>query len=131
MVQFQYTNSKAEEKIIQTEPVGLVYKWYHWYFVGYYEKYKDYCMFKLARMERLSVTNTRQHTLAEAMEEHNDTKEYENGDFEYSFTVPEYETFWYGVVLSCGANLNVLAPERVKERILTTCRAIIKEYGGK
>lgn len=91
-------------------------------------------MFKLARMERLSVTNTantRQHTLAEAMEEHNDTKEYENGDFEYSFTVPEYETFWYGVVLSCGANLNVLAPERVKERILTTCRAIIKEYGGK
>lgn len=162
VVQFQYTNSKAEEKIIQTEPVGLVYKWYHWYFVGYYEKYKDYCMFKLARMEQLSVTNmanTRQHALAEVMAEHHDakeemvqvklfgkarvkakcreylngeiTKEYENGDFEYSFTVPEYETFWYGVVLSCGADLKVLAPESVKERILTTCRAIIEEYGGK
>jgi len=51
VVQFIYTNSHDEVKEIQVEPVQLQYKWYSWYLCGYYEKYQDYCMFKLVRME--------------------------------------------------------------------------------
>mgnify|MGYP006990179179 CR=1 FL=1 len=29
------------------------------------------------------------------------TQEFENGDFEFSFSVPEHETFWYGVIQQC------------------------------
>lgn len=55
-VRFSYTNSHDEVKDIQTEPVCLQYKWYNWYLIGYYEKYQDYCMFKLVRMENLQAT---------------------------------------------------------------------------
>ncbi len=51
VVRFSYTNSHDEVKDIQVEPVCLQYKWYNWYLIGYYEKYQDYCMFKLVRMD--------------------------------------------------------------------------------
>lgn len=57
VVRFSYTNSHDEKKDIQAEPVCLQYKWYNWYMIGYYEKYQDYCMFKLVRMENLHTTD--------------------------------------------------------------------------
>lgn len=158
VVQFQYTSRNAEEKIIEVEPVGVIYKWYNWYLIGYYEKYNDYCMFKLVRMEQLSITKkaiTRKHSLTEALanREHTQTgiqiklfgkakikakckeylhgeitKEYENGDFEYSFIAPEEEHFWLGIVLSCGKDIKILEPASVIERITSTCREILTEY---
>ena len=124
IVRFSYTNSHDEVKEIQTEPVCLQYKWYNWYLIGYYEKYQDYCMFKLVRMDNLQVTdikNTKVHNLSDIkMKDSNDdivhiklhgkaniktkcreylngriTQEFENGDFEFCFSVPEHETFWY------------------------------------
>lgn len=161
VVRFQYTNNEAERKIIQTEPVGVIYKWYNWYLIGYYEKYNDYCMFKLVRMEQLTITDkaiTRHHSLSEAIANLDDTrniihvrllakarvkakcreylngeiiKEYENGDFEYSFSVPENESFWYGVILSCGSDIQILEPQYLIERMVTTCNEILEKYGGK
>lgn len=160
VVQFQYTNNEGVRKDIQVEPVGVTYRWYNWYLIGYYEKYHDYCMFKLVRMEHPCITRksiTRQYSLQDALanlapaqnliqvklkgkakvkakcKEYLNgeiTKEYENGDFEYSLTVPENETFWYGVILSCGNDVKILEPQSVIERIVTTCKVIMKEYGG-
>lgn len=156
-VRFSYTNSHGGVKEIQAEPVCLQYKWYNWYLIGYYEKYQDYCMFKLIRMDNLQATeikNTKDHNPSEIkMKENTEntvhirlcgktsikakcreylngriTKEFENGDFEYCFSVPEHETFWYGVILSFGNKAKIIEPQEIKERIVKTCREIQIAY---
>ena len=157
VVRFSYTNSYDEIKEIQAEPVCLQYKWYNWYLLGYYEKYQDYCMFKLVRMDNLQVTdikNTKAHNLSEIkMKDSNDnivhiklygkaiiktkcreylngriTQEFENGDFEFCFSAPEHETFWYGVILSFGNKVKIIEPQEIKERIIKTCKEIQMKY---
>ncbi len=158
VVRFSYTNSHEEVKDMQVEPVCLQYKWYNWYLIGYYEKYQDYCMFKLVRMDNLQVTAvkfTQNHKLSDYKgKEREDafvnvklygkavikkkcreylngriTQEFENGDFECSFCVPAHETFWYGVVLSFGNKARIIEPQEIKERIIKTCKEIQMEYG--
>ncbi|MCM1303614.1 MAG: YafY family transcriptional regulator [Lachnospiraceae bacterium] len=157
VVRFSYTNSHDEVKDVQVEPVCLQYKWYSWYLIGYYEKYQDYCMFKLVRMDNLQEADikfTKYHNLLDIKKkDSNDnivhvklygkavikakcreylngriTQEFENGDFEFSFSVPEHETFWYGVILSFGNKAKIIEPQEIKERILNTCKEIQKEY---
>lgn len=157
VVRFFYTNSHDEVKEIQVEPVSLQYKWYSWYLIGYYEKYQDYCMFKLVRMDSLKVTNLKNkkiHSLSDIkMKDNNDniihiklygkaiiktkcreylngqiTQEFENGDFEFCFSVPKHETFWYGVILSFGNKAKIIEPQEIKERIIKTCKEIQMEY---
>ena len=157
VVRFSYTNSHDEVKDIQVEPVCLQYKWYNWYLIGYYEKYQDYCMFKLVRMDNLQATQirfTKSHNLSDIkMNDSNHdivhvklygkavikakcreylngriTQEFENGDFEFCFSVPEHETFWYGVLLSFGNKAKIIEPQEIKERILKTCKEIQMEY---
>lgn len=156
-VRFSYTNSHDEVKDIQVEPVCLQYKWYNWYLIGYYEKYQDYCMFKLVRMDNLQATEikfTKSHHLSDIkMKDCNQdivhvrlygkavikakcreylngqiTQEFENGDFEFSFSVPKHETFWYGVILSFGNKARIIEPQEIKDRIIKTCREIQMEY---
>lgn len=158
VVRFSYTNSHDEVKDIQVEPVCLQYKWYNWYLIGYYEKYQDYCMFKLVRMNNLQKTEikfTQSHNLSDIKlkESNHDivhvklygkavikakcreylngriTQEFENGDFEFSFSAPKHETFWYGVILSFGNNAKIIEPQEIKERIIRTCKEIQMEYG--
>lgn len=157
VVRFSYTNSHDEVKDIQAEPVCLQYKWYNWYLFGYYEKYQDYCMFKLVRMERLKVTdirNTKIHDLSDIKQKgsvnnivniklHGKaaikskckeylngriTKEFENGDFEFCFSAPEHEMFWYGMILSFGNKVKVIEPQEIKERIIKICKEIQTVY---
>ncbi len=159
MVQFQYTNNENEVKHMLVEPASVVYKWFNWYLIGYYEKYQDYCMFKLVRIEDLQITekqNTKEHQIesnsigvnnsqksidiklngkaqvkSKCKEYLNGkvTKEYENGDFEFCFSVPEKETFWYGVILSLGSAIKIIEPQSVINRILATCNELLEEYG--
>ena len=157
VVRFSYTNSHDEVKEIQVEPVSLKYKWYNWYLIGYYEKYQDYCMFKLVRMDSLKVIklkNKKIHNLSDIkLKDSNDnivhiklygkaiikakcreylngriTQEFENGDFEFCFSVPKHETFWYGVILSFGNKAKIIEPQEIKERIIKTCKEIQMEY---
>lgn len=156
-VRFSYTNSHDEVKDIQVEPVCLQYKWYNWYLIGYYEKYQDYCMFKLVRMDNLQATEIRftkcHHPSDIKMKDNNQdivhvrlygkavikakcreylngqiTQEFENGDFEFSFSAPKHETFWFGVILSFGNKARVIEPQEIKDRIIKTCREIQMEY---
>jgi len=158
MVRFSYTNSHDEVKERLVEPVQLQYKWYNWYLIAYHEKYQDYCMFKLVRMDNLKVTdikNTKLHNLTEIMLKDSKetvwniklygkasikakcreylngqiTREFENGDFEFCFSVPEHEAFWYGVLLSFGNKVKIIEPVELKERILQTCRELEQLYG--
>lgn len=156
LVQFQYTNNDNKEKTIKVEPVRLEFKWYNWYLIAFYPKYQDYCMFKLVRMEDLETLqekNTLNHSEKEIVI-HDEretitvilrgkseikskcteylngevTKVFENGDFEFSFTVPENEIYWYGVILSFGKDVTVLKPESVIKKITETCDEVKKNY---
>lgn len=158
LVRFTYTNSRGERRDIQLDPVALQYKWYNWYLIGYYEKYHDYCMFKLVRMENLRATDivsTAAHDLSSITIRDSSeklvhirlygkaavrskcreylngqiTREFENGDFEFRFSVPEHETFWYGAVLSFGDKVRILEPQELRDRIIKTCREIQSAYG--
>lgn len=157
VVRFSYTNSHDEVKEIQVEPVQLQYKWYNWYLIGYYEKYQDYCMFKLVRMDNLEATekrNTKIHNLSDIKQKDSNenivhiklygkaiikskcreylngriTREFDNGDFEFCFSAPEHESFWYGVILSFGNKAKIIEPQEVKERIIKTCKEIQMQY---
>lgn len=157
LVRFTYTNSRDEVRTVQAEPVLLQYKWYHWYLIAYCEKYRDYRMFKLVRMEDLRATGIQSAKIhdpsnikltdssgpvvhikllgkaavkSKCREYLNGriTQEFENGDFEFCFSVPEHETFWFGVILSLGDQVRVAEPQAVRERILKTCKEIQTMY---
>jgi predicted DNA-binding transcriptional regulator YafY len=56
-VTFTYTNSDNVKKEFDVEPIATMYKWYNWYLLCYFPKYKDYRSFKIIRMENIIVTN--------------------------------------------------------------------------
>lgn len=156
IVTFRYTNNENVEKQMEVEPVRLEFKWYNWYLIAFHPGHQDYCMFKLVRMEEIAVLekeNTIDHegrdivlrderkvitvTLrgnaairSKCREYLNGevTKEYQNGDFEFRFCVPESEVYWYGVILSFGNNVTILEPQSVIDRILATCDEVQRHY---
>ncbi|MDE7477838.1 MAG: WYL domain-containing protein [Lachnospiraceae bacterium] len=155
-VRFRYTNNENVEKQIEAEPVRLEFKWYNWYLIAFYPKHQDYYMFKLVRMEKIEVlekeitVNHENQDIAIQDERKTITvtlrgnamikskckeylngkvtEEYENGDFEFRFCVPESEVYWYGVILSFGNNVTILEPQSVIDRILATCDEVKKIY---
>lgn len=60
-VRFSYTNADNEEKQHETEPVAVMYKWYHWYLLCYHPGYQVYRIFKLVRMRDVSLTGEKNH----------------------------------------------------------------------
>lgn len=161
-VRFQYTNNENVAKQLEVEPVRLEFKWYNWYLVAFHPGHQDYCMFKLVRMEEIAVLDKGHSVCHEerdiVLQDNREgitvtlrgnaairskcreylngqvTKEYQNGDFEFQFCVPEREIYWYGVLLSFGNNVTVLEPQSVIDRILATCDEVKRHYeknGGK
>ena len=161
VVEFRYTNSEDVEKTIQVEPARLEFKWYNWYLIAFYPKNQEYCMFKLVRMEKLTILD-KKHSVNHAEQEitiqdkrnvlaitlrgkgkvkgkckeylnGEVTQTYPNGDFEFQFMAPEGETYWFGVLMSLGDNVTVIEPKSVRDRLLKTCNEIMKNYknGGK
>lgn len=57
------------------------------------------------------------------------TARHGNGDFDYAFTVPDGEQFWYGVLLSFGADARVLSPRSLIDRVAATCAQLLDLYG--
>ncbi|SET27309.1 YafY family protein [Paenibacillus sp. NFR01] len=49
-ITFEYTNTYGDLTLRETEPIGVIYKWYAWYMLGYCMDKKDYRLFKVARM---------------------------------------------------------------------------------
>lgn len=155
-VTFRYTNNENVAKQLEVEPVRLEFKWYNWYLVAFHPGHQDYCMFKLVRMEEISVLDkgySVNHGERDIVLQDNRkgitvtlrgnaairskcreylngevTKEYPDGGFEFQFCVPEREAYWYGVLLSFGNNVTVLEPQSVIDRILATCDEVKRHY---
>lgn len=56
------------------------------------------------------------------------TKEFSNGDVLMKATVVENEQFWIGTLLSLGDNVEVIAPEKIRIRLLQSAEKIISLY---
>lgn len=54
--------------------------------------------------------------------------EYENGDCEMKLYVVENEHFWFGSLLALGNGVEVLSPERVKNRVVQAAEKIFSLY---
>lgn len=156
IVAFRYTNNENVVKQMEVEPVRLEFKWYNWYLIAFHSGHQDYCMFKLVRMEAVTVLekeNTVNHeerdivlrderkVITVTLRGHASirskcreylngeiTEEFENGDFVFRFCAPESEVYWYGVLLSFGNNATILEPQSVIDRILATCDEVQKHY---
>lgn len=63
VVSISYTNTENILKNLEVEPVATMYKWYSWYLLCYFPKYKNYGTLKLERMDNLDITN--QHNSVE------------------------------------------------------------------
>lgn len=57
VISFSYRNAKQIESMKTVDPIGLVYKWYAWYLVGYDRHKKSYRCYKLVRMKALKSEN--------------------------------------------------------------------------
>ncbi|GKX68503.1 helix-turn-helix transcriptional regulator [Inconstantimicrobium mannanitabidum] len=57
VIEFEYTNSYGTKTLRELEPIGVVYKWYAWYLLGYCCDKKDYRLFKVLRMRDLKKLN--------------------------------------------------------------------------
>ncbi len=156
IVAFRYTNNENVVKQMEVEPVRLEFKWYNWYLIAFHSGHQDYCMFKLVRMEEVTVLekeNTANHeerdialrderkVISVTLRGHASIRskcreylngeimeEFENGDFVFRFCAPESEVYWYGVILSFGNNATILEPQSVIDRILATCDEVQKHY---
>jgi predicted DNA-binding transcriptional regulator YafY len=53
VIEFEYTNSYGDKTMREVEPIGVIYKWYAWYMLGYCCNRSDYRMFKVVRMRNL------------------------------------------------------------------------------
>lgn len=56
------------------------------------------------------------------------TKDCEDGTFEYEFTVPNGEQFWYGMLLSFGGHAKVLSPDSLIARIKEDLHGVLERY---
>lgn len=154
MIGFNYTNSRNEQKAVVIEPKQLAYRWYNWYLIGTTEEHGEDKMYKLVRMDDVQLTDeslpghagakslacpvdsihVRLYGRADARylcrEYLNGqfTAEYENGDFEFCFSAPAHEFFWFGALLSMGNRVKVLEPASLVARITDTCREVLDEY---
>lgn len=53
VIEFEYNNSYGSKTLREAEPIGVIYKWYAWYMLGYCCNKKDYRLFKVLRMRNL------------------------------------------------------------------------------
>ena len=108
MISFEYTNAQGESNVHVVEPVYATFQWYAWYLIAWYEEKQAYCMFKLIRMEKVSLLEkkcTRHHdpvAVREQLANQNDTREY----YDITFTcVAELRT-------ACREYLNATVIEK-------------------
>lgn len=56
------------------------------------------------------------------------TNEYDNGDCDMTLYVIENEHLWFGMLLSLGDGIEIIAPEHIRNLILETAKRIVSLY---
>lgn len=160
VVAFEYHNNQGERMLRRIEPQSIWFKSRAWYVKGFCLLRMDARVFKLTRIRSLAITDHHFGTRdalpvqkrAEALPERwtdltlwiapemayrvydefceEGITVQPDGSFIVAVTWPEDE--WvYGMILSYGERIEVIAPEHVRGIIQERASGIAKKYGGK
>ena len=134
------------------------YAWYLLAYSTVKNDYRTYKLIRMRDAEMMDMPFTKEHASAEAILHESEkntqqpctaifvrcssraraklveylngeiTQEYENGWCEMTLHVIEREHLWYGTLLSLGDEVEILAPEHIRERIIDAAQKIISLY---
>ncbi|MBD3419623.1 MAG: WYL domain-containing protein [Chitinivibrionales bacterium] len=158
LLNFTYCNAQGSVSSRTVEPMTLVFKAPGWYLFAWCCTRADYRVFKLSRMKQVMITlkhfRRRKKTYHEyfapdydprphidivlkfgpaarhKVEDwfHDDTLEFaEDGSCTVTFPVPE-DDWIYSMILSYGADVEVLSPTRIRETVRNKAEAIAQKY---
>ncbi len=156
IVRFVYRDMNGQCSDRTIEPLKLVLKLNAWYVYGYCVLRQDYRLFKVTRMEQLTITREtfiKRPIPHDFLDEMNSKETdirlklkfnkkvsshvYDMFDMNYITQLKDSlivdvafrEDEWvYGMILSYGDNVEVLEPEHIKEIIVNRARKLIKLY---
>lgn len=154
VVQFTYYNSLGTKTNRRVEPLQLCFRYNAWYLYGYDTDKKDYRLFKLLRIQSMTITaDTFQREIPETdlypKEEHiqrvtlkvHQNLAYrvydefeascittlEDGNFLVRVDYPENE-WLYGYILSFGSGATVLEPDSIREIVKEKLEKALQNY---
>ncbi len=161
VILFDYANASGEKSSRKVEPVKLVFKVNAWYMEGFCLAKNAYRLFKISRMADVRTTQEifaerLREELPEAAQEQSaqkwidvllkisphgayrvfdefDEKEItknQDGSFTVATALPESE-WLYNHILSFGADIEVLAPQSIRESIQNKLEGMLDQYKKK
>lgn len=156
VIEFEYVNSSGEKISREVEPVKLVFKVNAWYLHGFCLYRNAYRTFKISRMSQVQVTQEHFTKRPEQFEEiqeqssqgwiqvklkisaagayrvYDEFSEKEiakNQDGSVTVATSLPETKWLiSYLLSFGADVEVLEPQQIRDRIQDQAQEILKKY---
>ncbi len=158
VVEFTYFNSSGEKSTRKVEPLKLIFKVNSWYLKGFCLTKNEYRTFKISRIFhidikretfehrnpdevsldekdqssqiwipiKLQISRQGAYRVFEEFTEHEITKN-QDGSFTVETSLPEGEWLLH-YLLSFGTNIEVLAPEHIREMIQEKLEDIILKY---
>lgn len=158
IIEFTYFNSSGEKSTRKVEPLKLIFKVHAWYLQGFCLIKNEYRTFKISRMSNVEITqdfftDRTLEGLPANQEEKNSQKwidvqlqitpqgayrvfdEFEekeitrnqDGSFTVVTSLPESEWLFH-YILSFGTDIEVLAPQNIREMIQGKLNEIIRKY---
>jgi len=158
IIEFTYFNSSGEKSTRKVEPLKLIFKVYAWYLQGFCLIKNEYRIFKISRISNVEITQkvftdrTPEGPSVDQKEQNSqkwidvqlqiapqgayrvfdefDEKEIlrnQDGSFTVVTSLPESE-WLFRYILSFGTDLEVLAPQNIREMIQAKLDEIIQKY---
>lgn len=158
VVCFDYISSNNDRTTRKVEPMKLIYKGKAWYLYAYCRLKNDYRIFRILRIKKLilieekfkrrteqrlynidykekfkDIVNLKlrfkEKVLHRIYDDFNEKYIVKNNDNTYDVEISFPEDEWvYGYILSFGNNVEVLAPQHIREIILNRMKETIKIY---
>lgn len=158
IIEFTYYNSSGEKSNRKVEPIKLIFKVHAWYLNGFCLTKNEYRTFKISRMSNIEITlelftdrMLEGHSVDEKEQnsqkwinvqlqiapqgvyrvfdefDENEITRNQDGSFMVATSLPENEWLFH-YILSFGTDIEVLAPQNIREMIQGKLDEIIWKY---
>lgn len=158
IIEFIYFNSSGEKSVRKVEPLKLIFKVHAWYLQGFCLTKNEYRTFKISRISNIEITqefstdrmseglsvdekeqNSQQwidvqvkispqgaYRVFDEFDEKEITRN-QDGSFTVATSLPENEWLFH-YILSFGTDIEVLAPQNIREMVQGKLEEIIWKY---
>lgn len=161
IIEFNYFNASGEKSHRKVEPVKLLLKVHAWYLQGFCLSKNEYRTFKISRMSDVQITQEifadrlleelpedqkeqrtqkwidvqlqiSPHGAYRVFDEFNEKEITKNQDGSFTIVTALPESKWlFNYILSFGADVEVLAPQNIREMIQNKLDEVIWKYKNK